>query len=155
MRLSVLKLLSIYLIVLAGQSSVSASPTFSQQCFETEADAKKHKSHYEYREIDNSDVSKKYELAKQFDFQKDVELSAIQSVLGISETTTDEATKLTLHQWTIMFSFSSTASNIEYNSSNGYCLQTRPRSFNTITYTWTPEIYDNTRGTVASYAFHM
>ena len=155
MKPSILKILGICLVALAGFNSASASPTFSQQCFETEADAKKHKSHYEYREIDNSDVSKKYELAKQFDFQEDVELSAIQSVLGASETTTDEATQLTSHKWTIMFSFSSSASNIEYNSSNGYCLQTRPRSFNTITYTWTPEIFDETRGTVRSYAFHM
>lgn len=98
------------------------------------------------QEVDNSKSSKKDSLAIKFAWQDNVKLSDAQAILGESETQVDDKTKLLSHSWDLIFIGSPQTGDINYNASNGYCIQTRSAVWTFITYTWKPEISNKAYG---------
>ena len=142
-------------MILVGFNQASASPTFSQICFDSETDAQEHKKHYEFRKIDNSDIVEKDNRASIYYSKDNVDFAELKNILGESQLILDSDRNVEIHEWTLMISGSPTSSPIQYDKANGYCLSTRMGGTRIITYKWTSEIYDKTRGSVTRYELYI
>ena len=124
-RASVFNLIGISIVALAGYNSANASPTFRSYCFSTEEAAKKHQSYYTYRDVDHSKAIEKDKKATAIIYREHVALSDLQAILGESEISVNEISNVTTHKWTLFLMGSPSASDIKYDPSNGYCVETR------------------------------
>lgn len=155
MKSIVSKYMAFCLVALSGYYSANASPTYQSFCFETEKAAEKHKSFYEYREVDNSETAKTDALAGKFTLQEVVKLSDVENVLGEAQVTVDEVTGTVTHEWILSYIGSPSADPIRYDSSNGYCVHTRPAGHGIVTYTFKAEAFDKTSGTLKRFEMYI
>lgn len=139
------KTLCICLFALTANFSVNASPTFVENCFDTEAEAKRLQSAYERRDVDNSPVTKKENLIRDLVKQDwdNVELSSLKKILGPPEDDSNYTYFHTIEEttisWSLYWFYSPSSSGVQYEASRGYCVSTRHAPTGKVNYLWTPD----------------
>lgn len=150
------KIVSVGLIVLAGNFTASASPTFVESCFDSEAEASKQQNAYARVDVDNSktiDLDKRIAKLIGADWES-VELASLKVILGEPEGRAIYASSTATHSWSLPLAYTPSAGEIVYDASRGYCVDTRRAPYGAIEFSWTEHFQGSPYGALERHLFY-
>ena len=135
-------------MALAGNFSASASPTYIESCFDTEAQAQNKQDAYARVDVDNSktiDLDNRVEKLTGTDWEN-VELAALKVILGEPLGPSLYGPSIATHKWSLPLAYSPSAGEIVYDASRGYCVNTRRAPYGGIDFLWTEHFQGSSYG---------